>query len=1000
MPLGSTSPRSAAAGVGVGRAGSVAASSGDDRTKTTAKWGAACASCAAAKAKCIRSNEESGSKCDRCERLFKDCTDQVHRPRKKRASKPSKTAQLEERLNGLVDLLRATGELSTSVAAAAGVSTGAPSTAGHTDSASADSPDNRSSVPSVPSAPSSMSVPSPDISNIRDDYPERHARDRQPRDVRRETEPNTTPATIPATYNSFAPPACICRPEIGDTVTDAVESDAVLLDKFRTKMQPLVPIVVLPEAATAAQLAVDRPFLFLSIKTVASVDNYRSMQGLMFQLINHLSDYMLLRAERSLDLLQGLLTILSWYHHHCMMHSQLSNLLHLASSLVGDLGLGKPARIAERTDLMVLHPNPPSPRTHEERRALLGLWYLRSSVALCFQKSEPMRFTPYMRQCLHELEAAADASSDATLVALVRMQQLAEKVGACNSRDDAGCGGGGGGDTDEALYGTAYPAYPAYPRAPKAAYKIAFQSELDQLLASLAPAVRAHAVVESHARALTLRLYEPPLLDLPLLRTLSSSLTSALTAASSPTRATALDMLYRARTALTAFFDQFFTVSIHIYQWLPLPLYVHLIYGITMLSRWARLIGPTRPAHANLRGPALNKAAVDTPASSNSTTPASAEPASATTDAASASTPTLDLRDPSHRLVPGQGAAATKPGVSGISGIAGIAGPGGRGPVSSMPFAFIPGMDPRELQRDPSLLQAVARLRDHMRLQPDLQLDIPATLTTIWDRFEQSNREMRAAGAAKFGDSVARGMNVWDLTARKIAIMRFKVGRYLDGATAGAIGGAGSEASSAGGAVGAANVGNAGIAGNAAGGGTMDHHSRTTQHTHTPTTSAIAQPPQRPKPTFSPYPPYAQHMYMTNIPGQHQQQQHQQHQQQQTPPSQTQLPLHTASMAFGSSTPMHTQPQTQPDAQMPAVAAAGLPPDMGYAMGAGAGAAAGGTPGMGGIGNGLGSVADISYGLGNLEGWDHDPLWGADLFGTGPDPAMWAENMDWVATLG
>lgn len=38
----------------------------DSRDKLpTAKWGAACAACAAAKAKCIRSNPDAGDKCDR-----------------------------------------------------------------------------------------------------------------------------------------------------------------------------------------------------------------------------------------------------------------------------------------------------------------------------------------------------------------------------------------------------------------------------------------------------------------------------------------------------------------------------------------------------------------------------------------------------------------------------------------------------------------------------------------------------------------------------------------------------------------------------------------------------------------------------------------------------------------------------------------------------------------------------------------------------------------------
>lgn len=67
--------------------------SGSGRMKTgkppVAKWGAACSACAVAKSKCIRSNPEAGSKCDRCERLFKDCAGQLHRPRKKRQPKPS-----------------------------------------------------------------------------------------------------------------------------------------------------------------------------------------------------------------------------------------------------------------------------------------------------------------------------------------------------------------------------------------------------------------------------------------------------------------------------------------------------------------------------------------------------------------------------------------------------------------------------------------------------------------------------------------------------------------------------------------------------------------------------------------------------------------------------------------------------------------------------------------------------------------------------------------------
>ncbi|CAK7262746.1 hypothetical protein SEPCBS119000_000140 [Sporothrix epigloea] len=900
--------------------GSVSPRLSPSGARTNAKWGAACASCASAKAKCIRSNEKPGSKCDR------------------------KTDQLEERLNGLVDLLRATGELPTGVnVTVPGV--GNDSMGPRPESTSTTSPFN---PPSVSSATHNGSGQSTRTSAVRSPSETREARGI--RDLRWDMTAPPPPPLIPSTYNAFAPPACICRPEAGETVTDAVESDDVLLSKFRTHMHPQLPIVVLPDNITAAQLAAAQPFLFLAVKTVASVENYRSMQGLMYQVINHVAEYMLLRAERSLDMLQGLMTILSWYHHHCMMHAQLSNLLHLATSLVSDLGLSRPARLAERTDLMVLQPNPPSPRTHMERRLLLGLWYIRSSMALCFQKTEPMRFTPYMRQCLQELEDAGDAETNATLVALVRMQMLAEKIGNFNCREEC---------AEEVPY---------FPRAPRAAYKIAFQSELDQLVASLSTPLKKHVLIESHIASITLRLSEPPLLDLALLRKLSVSLTSS----GSPCTVTALDKLFCARAAIKGFFDQFLSLSTDGFQWLPIPMYINLIYGITMLSRWVRLIGPTRISQPNPHGSSnTDKCTTSTSNSTDNVAPSSLATASTGISCATAATSSapqcavpavssLDLKDPSHRLVPGQGVGATFY--------------AGAGAISS-PFMLIPGMDARELQRDPSLLTAVLRLREHMRQQPDLQLDILAILTAIWDKFEKSNRELRAAGAAKFGDSVGRGLNVWDVTARKIAIMRFKVGRYLDGAMAPVDPSSNDDGSHA------------------------PERQQPQAHASQPSQSQAEKqplhqqpqqlPPQLPQQQpalFQPTMPYARQWTLDQQQGVPEYigantASVQQQQQQQS------LPLHTTQMpTFGlGSADSPTRIADAPGAGMANVFSQmnGLPADLSsYVMG----------------GQGV-AVADLSLGLGNLEGWDSDPLWGADLFGTGNDPGMWAENMDWVATL-
>ncbi|KAK1705618.1 uncharacterized protein BDZ83DRAFT_543546, partial [Colletotrichum acutatum] len=72
-----------------------------------APYGRACTNCSRAKCKCIL--RPVGGACERCHRLGKSC--QPSNPIRKRSKKPpsSRTAQLEEKLDGLVTLLRQSG---------------------------------------------------------------------------------------------------------------------------------------------------------------------------------------------------------------------------------------------------------------------------------------------------------------------------------------------------------------------------------------------------------------------------------------------------------------------------------------------------------------------------------------------------------------------------------------------------------------------------------------------------------------------------------------------------------------------------------------------------------------------------------------------------------------------------------------------------------------------------------------------------------------------------
>jgi len=92
--------------------------------------------------------------------------------------------------------------------------------------------------------------------------------------------------------------------------------------------------------------------------------------------MEHIANAMLIRSERSLDLLQGILVFLGSYHYYCMTHAQFHNMIRLAISLVEDIHLN----ISPASQQKSFHP--PSEesaiRTNEEKRALLGVWYMSS----------------------------------------------------------------------------------------------------------------------------------------------------------------------------------------------------------------------------------------------------------------------------------------------------------------------------------------------------------------------------------------------------------------------------------------------------------------------------------------------------------------------------------------------------------------------------------------------------------------------------------------------
>jgi hypothetical protein len=112
-------------------------------------------------------------------------------------------------------------------------------------------------------------------------------------------------------------------------------------------------------------------------------------------ILTHISDAMLIRPDRSLDLLQGIVVFLGFYHYFCIAHGQFNHLTHMASSLIADMRLDRPrARPPPRKK----HPegmNPEEPRAmlNDERRAILAVWYINSWFVSFTTSFKPLLLT-------------------------------------------------------------------------------------------------------------------------------------------------------------------------------------------------------------------------------------------------------------------------------------------------------------------------------------------------------------------------------------------------------------------------------------------------------------------------------------------------------------------------------------------------------------------------------------------------------------------------------
>ena len=92
---------------------------------------------------------------------------------------------------------------------------------------------------------------------------------------------------------------------------DGQEAEILLLE-FKTNMTEQFPFVVISPEKTSQSLQQEKPLLWKAIMVAALHENSHRQLALGSKLMEDLTTRLLLKVERSLDLLQALLIFIAW----------------------------------------------------------------------------------------------------------------------------------------------------------------------------------------------------------------------------------------------------------------------------------------------------------------------------------------------------------------------------------------------------------------------------------------------------------------------------------------------------------------------------------------------------------------------------------------------------------------------------------------------------------------------------------------------------------------
>ncbi|EHK16685.1 uncharacterized protein TRIVIDRAFT_41147 [Trichoderma virens Gv29-8] len=348
----------------------------------TNKGPKACTTCAKAKARCIPGPERN-SKCERCQRLNKECVSQRPAPpRAKKAPKRSRVAELEKRLDEL------SSQFVDGVVAV-----------------------NPRPKPSTGPGSRRERTKCDNIVTFEYLFPS----------------PRSESAEASGWSSEAGSNDCVAAERLWP---DPAEAEALLFAYHETHA-PLAPFVVVPKHLTAAELHRQRPFLWRVVMMVGCFSDGPRHHRLGKEVLAELGRLVVMDGSKSLELLQGLLLIISW-QNFALRSAQLTNLLFLARSM--SLTAASPG-----TPFCGANCNKGEIKWGELEyaRAYVGTYYVNAIVFNTNKKADAFMNTSQLDAFCNLLTSPGEYPSDIYLAKLVKIQMLSQSISMAMTFDPA-----------------------------------------------------------------------------------------------------------------------------------------------------------------------------------------------------------------------------------------------------------------------------------------------------------------------------------------------------------------------------------------------------------------------------------------------------------------------------------------------------------------------------------------------------------------------------------